>query len=136
MDTLGDVSLPSDVSNTALHLAASLVQLSPDLQGSSQYTVQLMEVVCGRDKWEEPDEVQLVVSFFQELASNKDFFIEVGCSTMAIVMSPPIELYSWLSSCTFTIVLSPLYFHPCTFTSILPPLSTSSPAACDTVRRH
>lgn len=68
-----------DVFNTTLHLAASLILVSPDLPGERarcEFAVQTLKVVCGRGKWEW-SEVELVMGFFQELTTNLELFMEV-----------------------------------------------------------
>lgn len=84
---LGDPHLPGDTFNTALHLAASLILVSPDLRGSGSsggiggsesVVARTLQVVCGRGQGEGQDEeVQLVIEFFQELTTDLDMFVEV-----------------------------------------------------------
>ena len=81
MSILSDSSLNLQVLSVAIHLAASLILITPNLPECHTHISTLVRGVCG-GRVATKEEVEFIINFFQELAEKYQDFETVGCSTL------------------------------------------------------
>ena len=109
LDILSESDLPHDVVSVAVHLAASLVLVSPAILDCQPLLVRVVEGVCGR-----VEEVELVLEFFHEVAGYPQFQevswlgliggMKMSVGVMEIVTQFPYLVYRRFFQCVYDIV--------------------------------